>query len=114
MWIVLLAVIVLEAVLILQPSQSSHSDADSLATRAVQTTKAPVPTLLPPAVPATTLAPTTAAERSAFDAGQRSCQRSPASTLDPAEAAEQAAFKAGYQWCHSLTTVSHDGSGTKG
>jgi hypothetical protein len=112
-WIALLAAIVLEGVLIMQPSESSHNDADPLAIRAAQTTKAPVPTVLPPASPASTLVPATAAEQAAFKAGQRSCQTSPASSVAPAGAAEQAAFKAGHQWCHSLTTVSHHGSGTK-
>ena len=81
--------------------------------RAAQTTKAPVPTVLPAASPASTLVPATAAEQAAFKAGQRSCQKSPATTLAPAGAAEHAAFEAGYQWCHLLSTVGHHGSGTK-
>jgi hypothetical protein len=112
-WIVLLAAIVFEAVLIMQPSASSHNDTDPLAIRASQTTSAPVSTLLPPASPASTLVPATAAEQAAFKAGQRSCQSGSASSLDSGGAGEQAAFKAGHQWCHSLTTVGHHGSSTK-
>ncbi len=112
-WIVLLAAIVLEGVLILQPSQSSHNVASSPGIRAAQTTKAPVATVLPAASPASTLVPATAAEQAAFKAGQLSCQKGPATTLAPAGAGEHAAFEAGYQWCHSLSTVGHHGSGTK-
>jgi hypothetical protein len=113
-WIVLLAAISLCGVLIMQPSQPSHNEAGPVAIRAAQTTKAPVPTVLPPASPATTLVPATAAERFEFKAGQRSCQTGPATTVAPAGGADQAAFEAGHQWCDALTTVSHPGSGTKG
>lgn len=113
-WIVLLAAIVVAGVLIMQPDESGQNVADPhLAFRAAQTTRAPVPTVLPAASPPTTLVPATAAEESAFKAGQRSCQRSPSTTLAPAGATEQAAFKAGHQWCHSLTTVSHHVSQNK-
>jgi hypothetical protein len=76
-----------------------------VAIRAAPTSRAPVSPLLPPASTATTLVPATAAEQSAFKAGQRSCRTRPATTRAPTGAAEQAAFKAGQQWCHSLTTV---------
>ena len=112
-WIVLFAAIVLEGVLILQPSESSHNDADPLAIRAAQTTNVPVPTVLPPASPASTLVPATAAEQAAFIAGQRACQTSPARSFHAAGAAERAAFNVGQQWCHSLTAGSQHGSGTK-
>lgn len=116
-WVVLLAAIVPEGVLILQPSQPSQSGqnvaAPHSATRAAQTAKAPAPTVLPAASPASTLVPATAAEQAAFKAGQRWCQRSPATTLAPVGVAEHAAFEAGYQWCHSLGAAGHHGSGTK-
>jgi hypothetical protein len=110
-WIVLLAAILLEGVLIMQPGESSQNETDPhSAIRVAQTTRAPVPTVLPRASPPTTLVPATAAEQAAFRAGQRSCQTSPATALAPASAAEQAAFKAGHQWCLSLTTVGHHGA----
>jgi hypothetical protein len=113
-WVVLLAAIVLEGVLILQPSGSGqNATAPHPATRAAQISKAPAATVLPAASPASTLVPATAAEQAAFKAGQRSCQKSPATTLAPAGVAEHAAFEAGYRWCHSLSTVGHHGSGTK-
>lgn len=129
-WIVLLAVIVLEGVLIMQPSESSQHEADLHSTiratptstiratphsrpRAMPTRNGPVSTVLPPASPPTTLGLATAAEQSAFNAGQHSCQLSSSTTFAPASAVEQAAFKAGHQWCHSLTTVGHHASASK-
>jgi hypothetical protein len=134
-WTVFLVAIVLEGVLIMQPSDSSHYAMDPhSAIRAAPTTKAPapvtkapaptakvppptakapVPTVLPPASPATTLVPASAAEQAAFRAGQSSCQTSPAGSLDPSGSAEQAAFNAGHQWCSSPTGAGHHGSGTK-
>ena len=84
------------------------------AIRAAPTSRAPVSPVLPAASTATTLVPATAAEQSAFKAGQRSCRTRPATSRAPTGAAEQAAFKAGHQWCHSLTTVGRDGPGDKG
>ena len=113
-WSVLFAVIALEGALIIQPSESSQNETGShLPIRAAPAASAPVSAVLPPASPATTLVPATAAEQAAFKAGQRSCQSSPATNTHPASAAEQAAFKAGSQWCHPSTTVGHDGSGNK-
>jgi hypothetical protein len=138
-WSVFLVAIVVEGVLIMQPSGSSQNALPYSAPRAAPTTRAPaptvakkavvatgtkrapvatgptrapVPTVLPAPSPATTLVPASAAEQAAFRAGQRSCQTSPSASLDPVGAAVQAAFEAGHQWC-SLTAGGHSSSGTK-
>ena len=112
-WIVLLVAIVLEGVLIVQPSESGQNMTDPpSATRAAPAARAPMPTVLPAPSAPTTLVPATAAEQAAFKAGQRSCETDPATALAPVvAAAEQAAFMAGHQWCRSLATPGHNGAG---
>jgi hypothetical protein len=114
-------VLVVEGVLIIQPSESGQNLTDPhLSIRAAPNAKAPAPTVLPAPSPATTLAPATAAEQAAFNAGQHSCQTSPfgsldpAGAFDPAGADEEAAFKAGRQWCHSSTPIGRHGTKSKG
>ncbi len=85
-----------------------------LAIGAAPTSNSPVSTVLPPASSATSLAPATAAEQSAFKVGTRSCQSGSATTLASVDATEQAAFKAGQQWCRSSTTGGHQSSVDKG
>ena len=106
--VVLLATFVLDVVFVFQPSgPSSNATGAGLLLNGTPAARAPMPTVLPTASPATTLAPPTPAEQAAFTAGQRSCQAHRATTPAPANAAEQAAFKAGHQWCQSSPAGHH-------
>ncbi len=123
-WIVLLVVIVLEGILIMQPTTSQNATDPHAAIRTAPTaiepipkatptpTPTPTPTVLPPSIVATTLVPATPAEQAAFKAGQRSCQTTPDSSFATLDGTQRAAFEAGRQWCHSLNTVG-GGSGTR-
>ena len=114
-WIVLLAAIVFEGVLIMQPSASSQQRHGSpSAIRAAQTTKSACAhrAAIGQALPALWFLPLRLNKLPSKPASVRAKRVLPPPSLRPV-LAEQAAFKAGHQWCHSLSTVGHHGSSTK-